>query len=47
MRQSETFHTAEKNEVLEKAYKKALEIIERDRIKTEEFADLYGAETIA
>jgi len=47
MRQSETFHSAEKNQFLEKAYKKALEIIERDRIKTDELADLYGAETIA
>lgn len=47
MRQSEAFHQTEKNEFLEKAYKRAVEIIERDRIKTEELADLYGSETIA
>lgn len=47
MRQSETFHNTEQNEFIEKAYKKAVEVIERDRIKTTEFTDLYGPDTIA
>jgi hypothetical protein len=44
---SERFHEEEKFEFLEKAYTRATEILERDRIKLDELSDLYGADTIA